>query len=280
MDVPIKVVNKRATCTDKNLKIVCGNTDYIAVFDFDDEWSAYATKTARIKHGAKYYDKIFTGNRCPLPAVNDTIAIEIGVYAGNLHTTTPAYIDAERSILCGGGLPDDPLEDVYTQILEELSDHEERITELEAGGGGGGGTSTIAWKPTVDAQGNISWTRTSSETAPETQNIKGEAGSDGSDGVDGVDGKSAYEIAVEQGFAGTEIEWLASLHGADGIDGVDGYTPVKGVDYFDGQNGRDGTDGENGQDGYTPVRGTDYWTAADIAEIKGYVDEAILGGAW
>lgn len=38
--------------------------------------------------------------------------------------------------------------------------------------------------------------------------------------------------------------------------------------------------GANGADGYTPVRGTDYWTAADKAEIKSYVDEAILGGAW
>lgn len=36
----------------------------------------------------------------------------------------------------------------------------------------------------------------------------------------------------------------------------------------------------NGEDGYSPVRGTDYWTSADIAEIKSYVDEAILGGAW
>lgn len=35
-----------------------------------------------------------------------------------------------------------------------------------------------------------------------------------------------------------------------------------------------------GADGYTPVRGTDYWTDADKAEIKSYVDEAILGGAW
>lgn len=33
-------------------------------------------------------------------------------------------------------------------------------------------------------------------------------------------------------------------------------------------------------DGYTPVRGVDYWTEADIAQIKGYVDNAILGGAW
>ena len=32
--------------------------------------------------------------------------------------------------------------------------------------------------------------------------------------------------------------------------------------------------------GYTPVRGTDYWTEKDIALIKSYVDEAILGGAW
>ena len=32
----------------------------------------------------------------------------------------------------------------------------------------------------------------------------------------GLDGKSAYEIAVEHGFVGTEEEWLESLKGADG----------------------------------------------------------------
>lgn len=84
----------------------------------------------------------------------------------------------------------------------------------------------------------------------------------------------------------------------------DGYAPVKGVDYFDGKDGDDGEDGIStthswngtvltvtsasgtssadlkGRDGYDPVRGTDYWTAEDIAQIKSYVDEAILGGAW
>ena len=39
-------------------------------------------------------------------------------------------------------------------------------------------------------------------------------------------------------------------------------------------------DGKYGKDGYTPVRGTDYWTDADKAEIKSYVEDAILGGAW
>jgi hypothetical protein len=39
-------------------------------------------------------------------------------------------------------------------------------------------------------------------------------------------------------------------------------------------------DGEDGEDGYVPVRGTDYWTDADKAEIKSYVDDAILNGVW
>lgn len=35
-----------------------------------------------------------------------------------------------------------------------------------------------------------------------------------------------------------------------------------------------------GDPGYTPAKGVDYWTDADKAEIKSYVDTAILGGAW
>lgn len=37
---------------------------------------------------------------------------------------------------------------------------------------------------------------------------------------------------------------------------------------------------KNGTEGSTPVRGEDYWTEEDKAEIKSYVDEAILGGDW
>lgn len=48
----------------------------------------------------------------------------------------------------------------------------------------------------------------------------------GGGGGSGADGKSAYEIALEHGFKGSEAEWLESLQGEDG------YTPVKGTDYF------------------------------------------------
>ena len=39
------------------------------------------------------------------------------------------------------------------------------------------------------------------------------------DGEDGNDGKSAYEVAVDEGFVGTEAEWIASLKGETG-DGI------------------------------------------------------------
>lgn len=59
----------------------------------------------------------------------------------------------------------------------------------------------------------------------------------------GLDGKSAFEIAVEHGFVGTETEWLESLRGADGKEGL------PGKDGADGLPGRDGIDGINGSDG-------------------------------
>ena len=37
-----------------------------------------------------------------------------------------------------------------------------------------------------------------------------------------IQGKSAYEIAVENGFVGTEQEWLESLEGAPGPEGPEG----------------------------------------------------------
>jgi hypothetical protein len=41
--------------------------------------------------------------------------------------------------------------------------------------------------------------------------------------------KSAYVIAVDNGFIGTEEEWLASLVGAPGSDGEDG-APYGNID--------------------------------------------------
>ena len=53
-----------------------------------------------------------------------------------------------------------------------------------------------------------------------------------------------------------------TYRGPEGKPGKDGYTPVKGVDYFDG------APGPAGKDGYTPVKGVDYFDGKDGAPGK------------
>ena len=113
----------------------------------------------------------------------------------------------------------------------------------------------------------------------------------------GTDGKSAYEIAVEHGFVGTEVEWLESLKGVDGKDGVNGKDGCDGRNGADGLPGRDGIDGKSayiiavehgfsgtetewlqslkGKDGITPDM-SDYATKTDIAELQKQI-ESISG---
>lgn len=50
---------------------------------------------------------------------------------------------------------------------------------------------------------------------------------------DSANGKSAYQIAVDNGFEGTETEWLDSLQGKDGVMGYINTEIVDGVLYMD-----------------------------------------------
>ena len=78
-------------------------------------------------------------------------------------------------------------------------------------------------------------------------------------------GKSAYEIAKENGFDGTEAEWLASLKGEPGAAGTNGKDGENGKTPYVGENGNwyigaddtgkpsRGAKGEPGKDGVTPT---------------------------
>ena len=70
-------------------------------------------------------------------------------------------------------------------------------------------------------------------------------------------GKSAYEIAVENGFDGDVEDWLESLRGDDGKDGKDGADGKDGENGKDGADGKDGVDGEDGKDGSDGKDGAD-----------------------
>ncbi len=68
-------------------------------------------------------------------------------------------------------------------------------------------------------------------------------------GKDGEPGKSAYEVAVRNGFSGTEAEWLRTLRGEKGEAGERGEKGETGERGLDGKPGAAGKDGVNGKDG-------------------------------
>ena len=87
-------------------------------------------------------------------------------------------------------------------------------------------------------------------------------------GANGKDGRSAYEIAIENGFVGTVAEWLESLKGRDGLPGKDGADGLPGKD---GTNGKDGKDGRDGKDGISP----DLTNYPDTDAVKALVQDAV-----
>jgi|GEM_PF-3131480 len=68
------------------------------------------------------------------------------------------------------------------------------------------------------------------------QGDPGDPGEPGEAGAPGADGASAYDIAVSEGFEGTEEEWLASLHGTDGTLEIVGSKLPGAVVTTDGDN--------------------------------------------
>ena len=96
-------------------------------------------------------------------------------------------------------------------------------------------------------------------------------------GANGKDGRSAYEIAIENGFVGTVAEWLESLKGRDGIDGKDGLPGKDGKNGADGLPGKDGTNGKDGRDGIDGKDGVspDLTNYPDNDAVKALVQDAV-----
>ena len=111
-----------------------------------------------------------------------------------------------------------------------------------------------------------------------------------SGGGQGSAGKSAYELAREAGFKGTQEEWLDSLIGPKGDIGPQGPKGDKGPKGDigpqgpqgdigpQGPKGDKGPQGATGKNGTTPLKGVDYWTESDIQEIHAYIDSKIAEG--
>ena len=191
-----------------------------------------------------------------------------------------------------------------TKAITETQATIEGISKVNATVSKEGKTATIT---TVDNKG-VTHTATVSDGADGKDGTNGTNGTDGTDGQDGISVTGASINASGHLIITLSNSTTIDAGVAKGADGKDGTNGTNGTDGDDGisvtgvvinssghlivtlssgstidagyAKGDKGATGATGADGYTPVRGVDYWTNADKDEIKAYVDEAILGGAW
>lgn len=104
-------------------QIICGNSGYTVSFDFDSEWDAFEQKTAVFsfcQNGKRVIlDVEFTGTSCSIPVITGSNLVEIGCYAGNIRTSSPAAVPCCE---CITDIPSELTEipvDVYNELMEQ-----------------------------------------------------------------------------------------------------------------------------------------------------------------
>lgn len=118
----VKVENKQAKLIEQTFELVCDNSDYEVVFDFDREWETHTIKTAIFVFGKTTVKRIFDGNICKGVAVEDTNLLYIGVTSDNIRTTTSAEVKCvKQSITSIADKIKDPSNLLYNELIELLN---------------------------------------------------------------------------------------------------------------------------------------------------------------
>ena len=93
----------------------------------------------------------------------------------------------------------------------------------------------------------------------------------GISGKPGADGKSAYQIAVDNGFSGDEKTWLESLVGKQGEQGIQGPQGEQGPQGLQGETGPQGEKGDDGKSAYDIAKSEGFSGTTEewLASLKG-----------
>ena len=180
--------------------------------------------------------------------------------------------------------------DPYPDIIAQWEDEVQRVKDILLEARDSGELDGATFTPSVDADGNLSWTNDKGRNNPATVNIKG----------------YSPTILVREIEGGRQLIITDSRQSqtVDVMDGVDGYSPVilvreveggkeliitdkkqsqsvKILDGVDGKDGTNGTNGKDGADGYSPtilVREIDGGKQLVITDYRGSQTVDILNG--
>ena len=243
------VKGQRIEVTEREV-IASGQIAFVTLkFTFDCSWKNLH-KVVQFSQCDEVYNRVLgvDGLSCLLPSELHPGMVKMSVfgYDGEADstvraTTVPVTLHVRPSGFDGESCNVPPTPDLYAQLLAEMK---KLLSEVQYGSNGTNGkdgenglsayelavqngfTGTLTeWLESLKgADGKDGTNGVDGKDGADGVNGKdgtdGKDGRDGSDGKDGENGLSAYEIALKNGFVGTESEWLDSLKGKDGIDGI------------------------------------------------------------
>ena len=199
-------------------------------FVFDGAWKTLH-KVVQFTQCEETYNVVLgiDGTTCLLPAELHPGAVKMSLFGYDAEsdttvraTTVPFTLHIRLSgFVADGDTPIPPTLDLYTQLLKKL---DEKTAGLQNGKDG--------FSPKVKAE------QMKSGVVITIVDADGETSATlhhGANGEKGTDGKSAYQIAVEQGYQGSESDWLSSLKGDKGEKGNTGAKGNPGQDGADGK---------------------------------------------
>ena len=219
-------------------------------FVFDGAWKTLH-KVVQFTQCEETYNLVLgtEGTTCLLPSELHPGAVKMSLFGYDAEsdttlraTTVPVTLHIRPSgFVADGDTPIPPTLDLYTQLLKKL---DEKAAGLQNGKDG--------FSPKVRAEQMksgvvITIVDADGETSATLHN--------GANGEKGTDGKSAYQIAVEQGYQGSESDWLSSLKGDKGEKGDTGLQGERGEKGETGQQGEQGPMGEKGDPGDRGLQG-------------------------
>ena len=236
--IDIRIKDKIAMQTGGGAVIGRDNSDYVINFTFDVEWAEETAKTARfaLQRGG-YMDVPFTGSSVAVPVISTGRRVDVGVFAGNLRTTTSATLPLVPSIRSKGGAPVPPEDAVYDKLIAlinsmgEISDDDiKQAVEdyLSANPIAAASMRVEAGYIQYSTDDGKTWVNLIAEA-----DLKGDKGDKGADGTDGItphigENGNWYIGSTDTGNPSRGATGPQGPAGAPGKDGADmGITGAK-----------------------------------------------------
>ena len=239
------VKGQRIEITEREV-IASGQIAFVTLkFTFDCTWKNLH-KVVRFSQCDETYNRVLgvDGLSCLLPSELHPGIVKMSVFGYDSEsdttvraTTVPVTLHVRPSGFDSESCNVPPTPDLYAQLLAEMK---KLLSEVQNGSNGTNGKDGEKGLSAYELAVQEGFTGSLTEWLNSLKGADGKDGIDGKDGVvglngkdgingkdgadgrngtDGKDGLSAYDIALKNGFVGTESEWLESLKGKDGSDG-------------------------------------------------------------